>query len=89
MDTHEIRGKLLLTASESQSTNEQLLKSEPLPGLNDDKTLFGVQNGITSLTLQVANHLLSQPRFAQHPVSSQIVFLQRNLPPLSREKECH
>src|SRR4051795_10851349 len=44
-----------------------LVDSNHRKGLNDDETLFSVQNGTTSLTLQVANHLLSQPGFAQHP----------------------
>jgi hypothetical protein len=64
-----------------------LLDSNRRRGLNDEKTLFSVQNGITSLTLQVPNHSLSQPGFAQQPISSQIVFLQRNLPPLSPVKK--
>ena len=51
-----------------------LVDSNRRKGLNDDETLFSAQNGITS-------QLLSQPGFAQHPISSQIVFLQRNLPP--------
>jgi hypothetical protein len=58
-----------------------LLDSNRRKGLNGDNTMFSVQNGITSLTLQVASHLLPQPGFVQHPISSQTVFLQRNLPP--------
>ncbi len=56
-DTHEIRGKPLLAASESQSANEQLLKSEALPASATRSIVFSVQNRITSLTLQVPNHL--------------------------------
>jgi len=66
-----------------------LLDSNRRKGLNDDETLFSVQNGITSLTLQVTNHLLSQPGLAQHPQFEVTLFFYRGIFHHSHEKECH
>lgn len=66
-----------------------LLDSNRRKGLNDGETLFSVQNGITSLTLQVANHWLSRPGFAQHPNFQVKLFFYKGIFHHSHEKECH